>query len=99
MLAVIATAAVGLPVVAARALAAAAAAREDVTVAQFPALAPLVDGLAVRARGQLGDEAYGKAWAEGRAWSLSQALDRTLEDLTDVDLTDVDVAPGERADV
>jgi hypothetical protein len=45
---------------------------------------------------QLGDEAYGKAWAQGRAWSLSlsQALDRTLEDLTDLD-----VASRERADL
>jgi len=49
------------------------------------ALTPMVAGLASRAREQMGDQAYEAACADGRQWSLPQALDRTLEELTDTD--------------
>jgi len=76
----------GRPTVAARALAAAAAARRDVASPLWPVLTPLVDGLTTRARDQLGDEARA-AIAEGRESDLRHVLDRTLEQL-------IDRAPG-----
>ncbi|HLM06667.1 MAG TPA: adenylate/guanylate cyclase domain-containing protein [Blastococcus sp.] len=75
----------GHPAVAARALAAAAAARRIVDEPLGPALGPLGDDLTAQAHEQLGDQAFETASAEGRQWSLPQALDRTLEDLSDQD--------------
>jgi hypothetical protein len=64
--------------VAARALAAAAAARRDVAFPLWPALAPLVDGLTARARAAAPD-----AVIAGDAADLRAVLERTLRDLTD----------------
>jgi predicted ATPase/class 3 adenylate cyclase len=73
----------GRPAAAARALAAAGAARQTVAQPLSPALTPLLDDLAARARQELGDEAYEAADEEGRRWPLLQALDRTLHELED----------------
>jgi hypothetical protein len=72
----------GRPAVAARALAAAAAARQDVAPPLWPALAPLVDDVTVRSRSLLGREAAEAAEEEGRQESIQQILDRTLRDLS-----------------
>jgi predicted ATPase/class 3 adenylate cyclase len=71
----------GLSDVAARALAAAAAARGKVAMAQFPTLAPVVEDLVRRTRELLGDQAYERAVAEGSEWSLRQALDQSMAEL------------------
>jgi predicted ATPase/class 3 adenylate cyclase len=70
----------GRPAVAARALAAAAAARRDVASPLWPALTPLVDGLTARARNQSGDRAQ-PAVAEDSELDLRQVLDRTLTEI------------------
>jgi predicted ATPase/class 3 adenylate cyclase len=67
----------GRPDVAARALAAAAAARRGLAMPLWPALDPLVDRLTARAREQVGDDAV----AETREENLGQALARALDDL------------------
>ncbi|MGY1681973.1 adenylate/guanylate cyclase domain-containing protein [Geodermatophilus sp. SYSU D01176] len=71
----------GLPEVAARALAAAHAVREGVGHPASAAFTPLLEDLLTRARSALGDEAYEAAAAEGRAWTVLDALDRTLDDV------------------
>ena len=70
----------GRPAVAARALAAAAAARRDVASPLWPVLTPLVDGLTARARVLSGDDAAATA-AEGAEPDPRQVLDRTLEEV------------------
>jgi hypothetical protein len=72
----------GRPAVAARALAAAAATRQQTGTPLTPALPPLVNQLMTRAREQLGDDAYAEAWSDGYRWPVLEALDRTLEELT-----------------
>jgi hypothetical protein len=69
------------PAVAARALAAAAAARHDLAPPLWPALTPLVDDVASRSRRSLGSQAADAAEAEGRQETIEQILDRTLQDL------------------
>ena len=71
------------PAAAARYLAAAAAARGTKALPLAPALPPLVDQLVRRAREVLGDEAFDRAAADGRRWSLPAALDRALEELSE----------------
>jgi hypothetical protein len=66
--------------VAARALAAASAARQDVASPLWPVLTPLVDDLTARA--QLGAD-VGSAVAEGRESDLRQVLDLTLTEVAD----------------
>jgi hypothetical protein len=73
------------PDVAARALAAAAAARRHVPMPIAAALRPLVDDLALRSRQRLSPEAYEAASSEGEHWPLLQALDRTLEGISIAD--------------
>ncbi|TFV86981.1 AAA family ATPase [Blastococcus sp. CT_GayMR16] len=73
----------GRPDVAAQALAAATSMREHLALPRAPALPPLLDDVADRARRQLGDEAYDAAVAEARQWPSPQALDRTFEALTE----------------
>jgi predicted ATPase/class 3 adenylate cyclase len=83
----------GAPAVAARALAAAAAARGRSAASPTPALPPLVERLASRSRDLLGQEAFDDASAEGRTWSLPEALRRTLEAMqaaSDEDRRDAD---------
>jgi hypothetical protein len=70
----------GRPAVAARALAAAAAARRDVASPLWPVLTPLVDDLTARARHQLADQGQA-AVAEGTESDLRQVLDRTWEEV------------------
>ena len=72
----------GRPAVAARALAAAAAARRDVASPLWPVLTPLVDDLTDRARKQLADHADA-AVAEGRTSDLRHVLDLTLTEVAD----------------
>ncbi|MGY1620194.1 ATP-binding protein [Geodermatophilus sp. SYSU D00691] len=71
----------GHPAVAARALAAAAAARRHIAAPLTPALPPLVADLAARSRSQLGDQAYDAACHEGGQWSPQHALERTLDEI------------------
>jgi hypothetical protein len=71
----------GRCVVAARSLAAADEARGRSALPLTPGLPPLVRRLAVRCRELLGDEVFDRTWAEGRRWSLRQALDLALNDL------------------
>ena len=73
----------GRPAVAARALAAAAAARRDVASPLWPVLTPLVDDLTARAREPAGRRTAEAAVAEGRESDLRQVLDRTLTALAD----------------
>lgn len=73
----------GWPAVAARALAAAAAAREQTARPLTPALPPLISDLVTRCCALLGDEAFALASAEGREWSLFHALERTLQEIAD----------------
>jgi predicted ATPase/class 3 adenylate cyclase len=72
----------GRPTVAAQALGAATAMREHLALPRPPALSPLLDDVADRARRQLGDDAYAAACAEARQWPSPEALDRTFEGLT-----------------
>jgi hypothetical protein len=71
----------GRPSLATRSLAAAAAARDHTAVPLPPTLAPLVDQLSVRAREQLGDDAFFEAAAEGRRCSVHDALHEALQEL------------------
>ena len=71
------------PAVAARSLAAAAAARGGNALPLSAPLPPLVDLLFGRAREMLGDDAFNRSLSDGRRCSLRQALDRALEDLSE----------------
>jgi predicted ATPase/class 3 adenylate cyclase len=71
------------PALAARNLAVAAAARGAQALPLQPVVAPLVERLVTRARLLLGDEAFDSEAREARRWSLPEALDRSLEDLTE----------------
>ncbi|CCH88146.1 protein of unknown function [Modestobacter italicus] len=68
----------GRPAAAARALGAVDRARQDTTPPLWPVLGTLTEELTARTRQQLGVEGHEAASAEGRGWSLVQALDRTL---------------------
>ena len=71
----------GRPAAAARALAAAAAGRRELASPLWPALTPMVEGLAARARERLGAAAAAAAEAEGRDGSPLDSLTRTLDEL------------------
>jgi hypothetical protein len=68
--------------VAARTLASADEARQRSALPLTPGLPPLVQRLAVRCRELLGEEVFERTWAEGRRWSLQQALELSLHDLS-----------------
>jgi predicted ATPase/class 3 adenylate cyclase len=78
----------GRCLVAARSLAAADEARGRSALPLTPGLPPLVRRLADRCRELLGDEVFDRTWAEGRRWSLRQALDLALQDLAALPATD-----------
>jgi hypothetical protein len=71
----------GRPDVAAGALAAASAVRERIKHVLSPVLQPIVEDLASRARGELGDQEYEAVSAAGRAWQVREAVERTLDEL------------------
>jgi hypothetical protein len=73
----------GRPALAARNLAVAAAARGSQALPLQPAVAPLVERLGTRARVLLGDQAFDREAREAGSWSLPEALDRSLADLTE----------------
>ncbi len=68
--------------VAARTLASADEARGRSALPLTPGLPPLVRALVGRCRELLGEEAFERTWAEGRRWSLRQALELALNDLS-----------------
>jgi hypothetical protein len=68
--------------VAARTLAAAAAARGQTARPLTPALPPLVGDLVVHGRALLGG-AFDDLWAEGRRWPVAHALVRALQDMAE----------------
>jgi hypothetical protein len=74
----------GRTTAAAQALAASAAVRAHLATPLAPALPPLVDRLVTRAREQLGEEAYGRAAAEGAQWPAREALTRILDEVDDL---------------
>jgi predicted ATPase len=84
----------GRPGVAARALAAAGAARQNIARPLWPVLASLVDDLTARIREQMGDQAYEAARAAGRDWALLEALDQTLEELAATDRAETGESPS-----
>jgi predicted ATPase/class 3 adenylate cyclase len=67
--------------VATRTLASADEGRGGSAVPLTPGLPPLVRALVGRCRELLGEEAFERAWGEGRRWSLRQALELALDDL------------------
>jgi tetratricopeptide (TPR) repeat protein len=67
--------------VAARALGCADAARRKVGHPPWAVHGSIVDDLGRRARDRLGEPAFQQAWTEGQRWSLTEAVDRTLEAL------------------
>jgi non-specific serine/threonine protein kinase len=67
--------------VAARTLASADEARSRSALPLTPGLPPLVQRLVGRCRELLGEELFERTWAEGRRWSLRQALELALTDL------------------
>jgi hypothetical protein len=69
------------PAVAARSLAAAAAARGDQALPLQPAVVPLVERLTTRAREMLGTDGFDREGADARRWSLAEALDRAVAEL------------------
>lgn len=69
------------PDVAAGALAAASAVRERIKHVLSPVLRPIVEELAARARGELGDREYEAVSAAGRSWQAREAVERTLDEL------------------
>jgi predicted ATPase/class 3 adenylate cyclase len=69
------------PDVAAGALAAASAVRERIKHVLSPVLRPIVEELASRARGELGDRKYEAVSAAGRSWQAREAVERTLDEL------------------
>jgi hypothetical protein len=71
------------PAVAARALAVAAAARGSTALPATPALQPLIERMTAQARGELGNDAFERVQDEARGWSLTEALDRSLEELAE----------------
>jgi predicted ATPase len=71
----------GKPEFAARELAAAAAARARVGRPRWEVYVPFLEGLTERVRRSLSHEEYEAARAEGREWSLTEALDRALDAL------------------
>jgi predicted ATPase/class 3 adenylate cyclase len=68
--------------VAVRTLASADEARHRSSLPLTPGLPPLVRRLEGRCRELLGDEAFARAWEEGRRWSLRQALELALQELS-----------------
>jgi hypothetical protein len=68
--------------VAARTLAAADEARRRSALPLAPGLPPLVQRLVGRCRELLGEDVFERTWAEGRRWSLRQALELALQDLS-----------------
>jgi tetratricopeptide (TPR) repeat protein len=71
------------PALAVRTLAVAAAARSSQALPLQPPVLRLVEELDSRARVLLGDAAVARERAEARSWSLSEALDRALEELAE----------------
>jgi predicted ATPase len=67
--------------VAARTLASADEARSRSALPLTPGMPPLVQRLVGRCRELLGEELFQRTWAEGRRWSLRQALELALRDL------------------
>jgi hypothetical protein len=73
----------GRPALAARNLAVAAAARGTQALPLQPVVAPLVERLTRRARVLLGTQAFDREARGAQGWPLPEALDRSLEDLTE----------------
>ncbi|MGY1619238.1 ATP-binding protein [Geodermatophilus sp. SYSU D00691] len=71
------------PAVAARSLAAAAAARGRNARLLTPALPPLIEQIVTRCRELLGQDAFELAWTEGERSTLHQALEQTLQELSE----------------
>jgi predicted ATPase/class 3 adenylate cyclase len=69
----------GRPDAAGRALAAAAATRQQLGQPPSRALAPFQADLAARIRAALGESGSEAAWAEGRSWDVRRALDDVME--------------------
>jgi hypothetical protein len=80
--------------VAASTLAAADEARGRSALPLTPGLPPLVRALVGRCRELLGEDAFERTWAEGRRWSLRQALELALHDLSASPGTDPVEHPG-----